>query len=111
MGPRRRLGCVLLAAVLGTTAACAVSIRSICADLVAGGFTVAVSAGAGAAVGCLDLVRDEATSVSCVPGETGRCRAKTRRPLRLLPRMPFQRRSICGETPKFSATVSTVSPL
>ena len=24
--------------------------------------------------------------------------------------MPFQRRSICGETPKFSATLSTVSP-
>src|SRR6202044_587406 len=44
-------------------------------------------------------------------GETGRCKASTVRPCRLSPRNPFQRRTICSDTPKFSATVSTVSPL
>src|ERR1700674_4876065 len=44
-------------------------------------------------------------------GETGRCKASTVRPCRVSPRNPFQRRTICAETPKFSATVCTVSPL
>src|SRR5580692_3593278 len=44
-------------------------------------------------------------------GETGRCKASTVRPCRLSPRNPFQRRTICSDTPKFSATVCTVSPL
>src|ERR1700722_20370630 len=87
--------------------------RSIWASLVAGGFSVAVSVFEPEADDPdldFDFDFDVATSVSAALGLMGRCRAMMRRPLRLEPRRPFQRRSICGETPKFSATVSTVSP-
>src|ERR1700722_5134924 len=70
----------------GTTSACRCSI---CADLVAGGLTVAVSVGFDPAAGCFDLVREgsreDATSASCALGEIGRCNARTRRPRRLSP--------------------------
>src|SRR5579863_1293860 len=60
--------------------------------------------------GCLAVLADEAEASSPF-GETGKCSANTVLPRRLSPRRPFQRRSICAEIPKFSATVWTVSPL
>ena len=80
--------------------------RSTWDDLVAGGFATAVSV-----FGRFVLARDETTSASGEVGEMGRWRASTLRPRRLSLCRPFQRRSICAETPKLSATDSTVSPL
>src|ERR1700687_6150525 len=52
-----------------------------------------------------------ATCVSLAPRVTGRWRYRILLPARLLPFRWFQTRSILAETPKFSETDSTVSPL
>src|SRR5207302_4694094 len=71
--------------------------------------TLAVAVRTGFRVWAVDLDAVEAASPL---GETGRCTASTFLPRRLSPLCrPFQRRTIWAETPKFSATVSTVSPL